>query len=882
MLLIIGLTVGQRVFAQQRGKALELSYTSPKVYTLGRISFEGNQHLRPQTLRSLIDLAVGDQVQLPGEAFHATTRKLWEQGLLDNLVVRAYALEDTIAVEESAYPSIELVFEVQERLRVTMITFDGLTRGQTQTLKKDIDKFKRKIVNNIMRQNIIILTKNMLKKKGYLNPAVEVITTPDTVFSGGAVLVIKVQRGKQTTVRDIHFYGAEDIMSNRLLKQHFQGVGERLRVNIGRAFIRDILYGVSHPGALVKSWFARKKKWAYDRNLLDELSPHISINIFKSRKLDQKKYDEGLASLQTYIQSKGFRDVALISDSLLFHSQGIDVEFRYIFGNKHYIGDIKWVGNHVYSDSALAAVLGIERGELYNPSFLERRLFGDLERLDVSTLYQDNGYLYFRISPIESRVARDTVDLEMRIYEGLPAEIASVRVVGNDRTRDHVFLRELYTVPGQIFRRTDILQSQQRLNQLGYVDPEETKPIPVPIPEDQTVDIEWQVQEKSSDQIELSGGWGGGVGLIGSIGFVLNNFSLRSLVRPSTWNPLPIGDGQKLAIRLRSNGPRFFSLSTSFSEPWLGGRRRNNFSVGYTLSREQYFSTGGTPPGSFVLHGVNIGLLRSLSWPDDYFSLGYSVSYRNYRLRNASSRSLGFNTGQANNLAFNVTLSRSQIDNPTFPTRGSLIALSVDFSPPYSTFNERDYNTLAPNERYKLVEYHKWIFDVKTYVELVKNLVIESRFHTGIIGKYTNRGADTPFERFSLGGDGITGQNFILGTDVIGLRGYENSSITPRDFVNNINGGRFFSKVTFELRYKVLQTGGGTIYVLTFAEGGNNLNDFSTFSFFDIYRSAGIGVRALLPAVGFIGLDWGKALDRLPGQLRSGNEFHFIIGQTIR
>ena len=656
-------------------------------------------------------------------------------------------------------------------------------------------------------------------------------------------------------------------------------------MGIFEALWKDAFYAFLAPTEALKSMFGRKKteeSRLYNQTLRDVLSDYVNVNIFKSRKWHRDKYEMDKASLLTYMHSQGYRNARLRRDSVRYGKKGISIDMHYDMGRRHYIGDILWTGNYIYSDSALSRVLGLVRGDVYNPSLMERLLHFNPTGNDVSSLYQDRGYLYFRINPVELIVQGDTVDLEMRVFEGKEAKINRVFISGNTRTRDHVFLRELYTLPGAIFRRSDLIRSQQRLNQLGFVDAEKTMPVPIPKPETQEVDIEWKITERSSDQIELSGGWGGGVGLIGSVGFVLNNYSLRNTFKRSGWNPIPVGDGQKIAIRFRSNGRRFYSISTSFSEPWLGGRRRNNFSVAYNRSREQYLDASQNVDGSFLLNGFSVGLIQGLRFPDDYFSLGYTLSYRHYRLRNARLRSFSFRTGTSNNLSLLLSLGRNDVDHPIFPTRGAAISLSTELSVPYSLFVEGDVNDKVATERYQWVEYHKWLFDVKTYIPVVRNMAIETRFHTGLIGRYTPRGAVTPFELFTLGGNGLTGQNAILGTDVIGLRGYRNNAITPLDRANNISGGRLFNKMSIELRYKVLDATAGTIYILAFAEGGSNRNRIEEFSFFDLYRSVGVGVRALLPAIGLIGLDYGRALDTLPGELTPGSEFHLIIGQPNR
>ncbi len=507
----------------------------------------------------------------------------------------------------------------------------------------------------------------------------------------------------------------------------------------------------------------------------------------------------------------------------------------------------------------------------------------------------------------------------------------------NDRTRDHVIRRELSTVPGKKFSRYDIIRTSQRLSSLGYFDPEQISPVPIPNPADGTVDIEWSLVERSSDQIELSGGWGGQFGFIGTLGLTLNNFSLRNMLE-GKFTPIPVGDGQRLSIRAQANGRQFQSYSFSFTEPWLGGKKRNSFTVSlnYSIQRARvpdYDSEGNQVFPSFNefnaklgVRGITVGLGRQLNWPDDYFTLTNSLSFLTYELENYGTRGLGFSDGNANSFTFNTTLSRNSIDDPMYPKRGSSLSLSISITPPYSAFKDDDFWKLSPEEReqvaqdvenefsgasdlfvegqvraeirnqenaarYKLIEYHKWMFDANFYMTVVGKLVLESRMHFGFIGSYNESLGVGPFERFYLGGDGLAGQNFLLGTEIIGLRGYENNEITPPNYglqansftQNIVEGGTVYNKFALELRYPVTTGQAATIYGFVFVEGGNNWNNFNQFNPFNLYRTAGFGARIFMPAFGLIGVNWGYGFDTLPGRTEpSGAQFHFTIGQQIR
>jgi len=492
----------------------------------------------------------------------------------------------------------------------------------------------------------------------------------------------------------------------------------------------------------------------------------------------------------------------------------------------------------------------------------------------------DDGYLFFSVNPIEVQIIGDSVDVEMRIYEGSQATIRKVYVTGNDRTNDHVIMREIRTLPGQKFSRAELIRTQRELSQLGYFDPEQVTPNPKPNPADETVDIEWALVERPSDQIELSGGWGGSFGFVGTLGLTFNNFSMRNIPHFDKWRPLPVGDGQKLSVRLQANGKRFQSYSVSFQEPWLGGRKPQSFGVSYNYSiNRQYNDYRGTNLiGQIEIVSVSVSLGRRLKIPDDYFTLSNSIGYSRYGMDNYAIIS-GFPTGVANNFTFNTTLSRNSIDNPMYPRGGSSVTLSMSLTPPYSLFNNLDYETASASTKYKLIEYHKWMFDAKYYLQLVGNLVLETRAHFGYLGTYQSTTGDIPIERFILGGSGLSGGGFQLGTDIIALRGYSDNTIVPV----GQRSGTMFNKFVMELRYPVSLNPSATIYVLGFAEAGNNWSGFDTYNPNQLYKSSGVGVRIFMPAFGLLGIDWGYGFDPGPNQTeKSGGQIHFSIGQTLR
>ena len=872
LLLSLGLISisGAGVLAQP----LRLNYLNPESYLIDTLSIEGAESINPQVLISVSGLKVGDTVQIPGSQLAEAIRNIWKQGIVNHIDIRA--------VRRSSSDGLWLIFSIQERSRLTGFVFRGVSRTHRDELKSKLQLNRGRIYTEVLEKQTEQTIKSYFKEKGYLHTQVHLESLPDTLLDNGVRLRIVVKKGKKVKIRSINFEG-QRTFSQAKLKAQLSDLGERLRFKLPKQILLESLHFLSRPRAHLRSLSRRIPPDQFKRKTSDYFHKYVYLNFFKSRKFDKKKYEDGKLKVVEFMQSKGYRNAHIIEDTVYQStSHDLDISFRLHIGQKHYIRSINWVGNIVHDSTRLSQILGIHKGDIYDPSLLSKRLNFNPNGPDVSSLYLDNGYLFFRVETTETRIEQDSVDIEMRVYEGKKAAINRISISGNNRTREHVIRRELRTLPGDYFSRAKIIRSQQLLSQLPYINAEETTPVPIPKPETQEVDIEWRITEKAGDQIELSAGWGAQAGFVGSLGFVLNNFSLRDLVHPSRWQPLPIGDGQRLAIRYRSNGRAFSNVSINFTEPWLGSSSRNTLNLGYSFSRERYFNVSGHQTGSFSIQGINTSLVRSLRWPDDYFTLGYYFSYDGYLLDNASNRSLGFESGSANALSLSVSLGRSSIDNPNYPRQGSYLSVSGEFTPPYSLFRKESLLDASEREKYKWIEYNKWLIDLKTYVELLPKLVIESRIHFGAIASYTSETVPTPFERFSVGGDGLGGQNFILGTDVIGLRGYPNNSISPIDSDNNIEGGRYFTKGVMELRYLVLQMPAGTIYLLSFLEAGNSWNEVRVSSFYDLYRSAGLGIRLQIPALGLVGLDWGRAFDTLPRRSVPTQEFHFTIGRSIR
>ncbi len=855
-------------YNRRQSNDLEINYSNPKEYVIANIEVLGSKFLDKNALISISGLKIGDKIKIPGDAISGAIKKLWKQGIIGDVKIYASKIEG----EE-----VSVTIELSERPRLTRFAFDGLTRTQEKDIREKINLIRGRVITDALVRNAELTIKRYFADKGYLDADVKVVQQQDTLLSNSIQLNVEVDKKRKIKVNKINIVG-DTIFADAKIKGQLKKTGERPRVSIFEDLAKRTVSLFKPKG--LKEFITTKEKV----DPKEYLNTHVKLNIFKSNKYIESDFEADKEGLITYYNSKGYRDAAILSDSVyLYDNKSVNIDLMLEPGQRYYFRDILWTGNYVYADETLNRVLGINKGDVYDLELVNKKLNYNPTGTDISSLYMDNGYLFFSVNPVEVRIEEDSIDLEMRIYEGAQAKISKVIIAGNDRTSDHVILRELRTLPGDYFSRAELIRTQRELSQLGYFDPEQVNPVPMPNPADETVDIQWNLVERPSDQVELSGGWGGAFGFVGTLGLVFNNFSLRNITHFDKWRPLPVGDGQRLSVRMQANGRRFQSYTFSFSEPWLGGRKPNNFGVNYSYSVQRSVNTITNEVfGSLRVQGVTLSLGRRVRWPDDFFTLSNSISYLNYDLFNFG-QTLGFETGVSNNINFNTTLARNSIDNPMFPRSGSSISLSVSLTPPYSLWNDLDFETALPEDRYRWVEYHKWMFDAKFYTKLLGNLVLETRAHMGYIGSYNNRSEVGPFERFFLGGDGLTGQNFLLGNDIIGLRGYENNSIVPPPDENGIQGGTVYNKFVMELRYPLSLNPSATIYVTSFLEAGNNWSETSNFNPYNLNRSAGFGARIFMPAFGLLGVDWGYGFDVPPGGLGvSGPQFHFSIGQQLR
>ncbi len=879
----IKLGVGSNTNDQaQKDDKIALSYANPQEYEIAEIKVTGLETIDKNALISLSGLKVGDKLRIPSQTTSNAIKKLWDRGIIGNVALYISKVEG-----DKAY----LVLELTERPRLTRIFLKGVNKTQESDIKENLDLIKGKIVSDAVLKNAELTVMDYFVDKGFLNTQVRIEQKKDSIITNGVLLNIHVDKKSKVRIDRIAFHGNKDFTDDKL-RSKFKKTNEKLRFDVFHDGMRVV------KNATVKStWnFLTRTKEVSFEDIKNYFGESTNVNFFKSSKFKKDEFKADKNKLVTYYNSKGYRDARIISDSIYDAAANeINIDIKIEEGNKYYFGDIKWSGNFVRNDDILNKVLGIKKGDVYDMELVQKKLTFNPNGEDISSLYMDYGYLFFTVNPVEVRINNDSIDVEMRVYEGDQARINKIIITGNDRTNDHVIRREIRTLPGQFFNRSLLIRTQRELSQLGYFDPEQIGINPIPNPSDGTVDIEYALVERPSDQVELSGGWGGYYGFVGTVGLVFNNFSLRNITNFKAWKPLPVGDGQRLSLRVQANGRIYQNYSMTFTEPWLGGKKPNSLTVGANRSviRNQNFYTQ-QEFGSMVMNTVSAGLGKRLRWPDDYFTMSNTLSYTHYIFDDfvsSGNSQIGFNTGTARNLKYNLTIARNSVDNPMFPRTGSSLSLSVDLTPPYSLFRDESYYDDASAEKlYGWVEYHKWMFDAKYYQKLFGNLVFSARAHLGFIGTYSDYAPTGPFDRFQMGGSGLSGaNNWIVGYDLIALRGYEDNRITPPGYGRllppefGLNGGVAYNKFIFELRYPVTMAASSTIYVLGFAEAGNNFHTLSDFDPFDNFRSIGFGARIFMPAFGLLGIDWGYGFDSIPGTNKpSGGQFHFSIGQQLR
>ena len=865
VLMLLALSgVSLTVSAQHKIVNPDITYSgTPKTYKLAGLSVTGIEGYEDYVLTGISGLSVGQELEVPGTAITDAVKRYWKHGLFSDVSISA----DSI-VGDNIYLKIHLA----PRPRISTINYNGLKKTEREDMEKKLGLVKGGQITPNMIDRAKILAKKYFEDKGYKNAEVFIRQRDDVAAKNQVILEIDVDKKEKLKVRTITIDG-DNQLGDKKIKGSFLS-----------------------KGAFTKTHEAGKL-----------------ANILKSKKFTPERWAEDKKNLITKYNEYGFRDAMITKDSVWnVDPKHVDIYVKVDEGKKYYIRNIKWVGNTVYSTDYLSRLLDMKKGDVYNQTYLNKRLSQDEDA--VGNAYWNNGYLFYNLQPTEVNIVGDSIDLEMRITEGQQAHINRVKINGNDRLYENVVRRELRTKPGDLFSKEALQRSARELASMGHFDPEAINPVPEPNYEDGTVDINYNLKQKSNDQVELSLGWGQ-TGVIGRVGLKLNNFSMANLFRKNRDHRgiMPIGDGETLSLGAQTNGTYYQSYNAQYSTNWLGGKRPIQFSVGMSYSKQtdvssNYYNSGYMnnynnyrygygnynynsyenyyDPDKYVkLLSVYAGWGKRLNWPDDYFTLSLQLQYQRYMLRNW--RYFIMSNGSANNLNLNIALNRTSTDNQLFPRRGSDFSVSLTITPPWSKWDGKDYAHLATDrnsptysqeqqEKYRWVEYHKWKFKARTFTALTsgqKCFVLMTRVEFGLLGSY-NKYKKSPFETYYMGGDGMSGYSTGYAEETVGLRGYENGSLTPYGAE-----GYAYSRMSLELRYPFL-LGNTTIYGLGFVEAGNAWTETSKFNPFDMKRSAGLGVRIFLPMVGMMGIDWAYGFDKVFGT-KGGSQFHFILGQEF-
>ena len=850
------LVMAMPLWAQQSGKDVVVDYNNPKKYIVGGTKVEGIQYFSQDQILQISGLQKGMEVTVPSDELSSIVNRLWLQRFFEDVAV---SIDSIAPTRDTAFFKISII----ERPRVSRWTFSGVKSGEQKELLDRLNLRRGGEFSEYVAKTATDIIKRYYKEKGFLNVDVDVNTKRDSVIKSAIRVQFAVNRGEKVKIKKITFTGADHVKETKMVR------------------------------SMKKTRDAR------------------FINFFSSKKFNESEYDNDKRALISVFNEAGYRDARIVKDTMYYIEPGrLQIDFEIDEGKQYYFRDITWTGNSVFSAEALNSVLMINKGDVYDVVTMDKRIFGGGKETEanISTLYRDNGYLFFNIQPVELNIEGDSVDVEMRIVEGKPATLNNIVINGNDLTNERVIRRQVFTRPGYLFSQSDFERSIREIASMGQFDPEAiTDPATgysiIPNQFDNTVDLIYNVTEKPSSQLELSGGWGGNT-FVATVGVSFNNFSTRRFFDKTAWRPVPLGDAQNLAIRFQTNGTYYTSLSASFSEPWLFGKKPTSLSLSLYYTRQTmsnlYFNILNNEQYMEV-YGFAAGLGNRLKWPDNYFVLYNQLSWQTYKLQDWPYNFL-FNTGISHNLSYTLSLSRNSTDQQIYPRRGSDFSFALQLTPPYSLLRKKNlgvldsegkptrvsdwrdinYDLQSSQDRYRWIEYHKWTFKGAVYAPIVGDLVLMARAQFGYLGYYNRRWGYSPFEGFRVGGDGMSGYD-TYGSEIVSLRGYENYSLTPTadsDYSSgNYYAGNVYDKFTVELRYPVILQPQSTIYALVFLEGGNAWADIRKFNPFQIRRSAGVGVRVFLPMIGLLGVDWGYGFDNHDGN--GGSQFHFVIGQPF-
>ena len=812
-----------------------VEYSLPKKYEIGGITISGTKYLNTNTILSISGLKVGDTINVPGAKISDAINNLWNQKLFSDI---------NISIEKKIDNLIFLNINLSENKRLSKFNFVGkIKKSDVTSLKEELKLMRGKVLTENLINNSIEIIKEYYIEKGFYSAKINYKLTLDTTTQNSENLTFIVDAGKKIKIDKIIVNGRKKIPNN----------------NTSLLNRKDTIYALSDKKI---------------RRLMKETKEKNFWRIFKVSKFIKENYENDKKNIITEYNKLGYRDARIISDSFYVNKNLITLKINIEEGEKYKFGDISFVGNKIYSDKELNQILKIKQNDIFNQSILDQKIFGSEKGVDISSLYLDDGYLFFNATPIEKNVSDNIIDLEIRIYEGEQARINRVSIKGNTKTNDHVIMREIRTKPGNLFKRSEIMRTQRELAQLQYFDPESFDVKIDPDPSKNKVDITYILAEKSSDQIQLQGGWGAGR-VVGSLGLTFNNFSTKNIFNRKSWDPLPSGDGQRLSLTASSNGIYYQQYRMSFVEPWLGNKKPNSLSVSLYKSITSNGQTGENRQ-AVELSGFTIGLGQRLKYPDDYFTIYNGVNLQQYELINSQSF-FSFSNGFSNNINYEVRLGRNSIDQLVFPRSGSNFSLSLKLTPPYSMFENKDYNSIRDQEKFKWIEYYKWNFKSAWYSSFTEKLVLNTKLEMGLLGAYNNQLGIAPFERFYVGGDGLSGMGMVYdGRELIALRGYQNNSVSSE------TGASIYNKYVTELRYAISLNPASTVYVLGFLEAGNAWDKFDDFNPFSVKRSAGIGVRIMLPMIGMMGVDYGWGFDDIPAiPNANGGQFHFSMGQQF-
>jgi len=853
------------MFALSQESAPEIDYNRPRKYIVGGIDVEGsNYHSKSQVIQQT-GMEVGMELEVPSDEVSNIVKRLWAQRYFEDVSI---LIDHLSADGDSAF----FVIKVLERPRVSRWTFSGVKTSDKKELKDRLNLKPGGAFSEYVETTSADIIKRYYAEKGFLNTKVTAEVQKDTIIKRAIKVNFNIDKGEKIRIKNINFLGAENVKEFKLAR------------------------------SMKKT---KSAKW---------------YNLFSSKKFVEKEYPNDKKTLISAFNEAGYRDARIVRDSIYYVDDkhlGIDIQVEE--GKKYYFRDLSWTGNSVFPSEALSSIVGVRKGDVYDIVSMEKHLFGGGKQneQDVSKLYRDNGYLFFHVTPVETNIQNDSVDVEFRISEGKPATLNKIIINGNDLTNEKVVRRQVYTRPGYLFSQTDLERSIREIASLGQFDPEAISEMGtgyniIPNQANNTVDVIYNVTEKPSSQLELSGGWGGNT-FVATVGVSFNNFSTHRFFDKSAWRPVPLGDAQNLSFRFQTNGTYYTSLSASFVEPWLFGKKPTslNLSAYYSRQTNSYLALNIlSNDRQMEVFGVAASLGSRLKWPDNYFVLYNGLNWQTYKLTNWYSGYFIFADGMSHNISYSLNLSRNSSDQQIYPRSGSEFSLSLQLTPPFSLFRKYtydvngnkvpvaswkdvDYNAYdsetgtflwSAKNRYRWIEYHKWKFSGTSYFKIVGDLVLMTRAQFGYLGYYNRNWGYSPFEGFLLGGDGMSGYN-TYGSEVISLRGYENYSLTPYQYTqyntesgNYAYAGNVYDKFTVELRYPVILQPSSTIFALMFLEGGNCWSDIKYFNPFQIKRSAGVGVRVFLPMVGLLGVDWGYGFD---DSTNGGSQFHFVIGQQF-